>query len=163
MTEAAAKAAAARRGGRETTNDVKALVDQAVDDFFDGDRVGRFDYALQAAGAKVVPSLASGRARQRGAIIPTKVWHALGLDAGVGRAADALSSQNVFGRCFAFRGAEGRLTVASRGRAPDPFSVEHLHAALCDPQGTRTARRRLSKWRSSARSGDGDLVEVRLV
>ena len=34
-------------------------MDQAVDDFFDGDRVGRFDYALQAAGAKVVPSFTS--------------------------------------------------------------------------------------------------------
>ena len=93
VTEAAAKAAAARRGGRETTNDVKALVDQAVDDFFDGDRVGRFDYALQAAGAKVVPSLTSEPYTPRGALVPTKIWHALGLDAGVGRAADAVPVQ----------------------------------------------------------------------
>ena len=79
VTEAAAKAAAARRGGRESTNDVKALVETAIDDFFDGDRVGRFDYALGAAGAKVVPSLTSEPYTPRGALVPTKIWHALGL------------------------------------------------------------------------------------
>ena len=160
VTEAAAKAAAARRGGRESTNDVKALVDQAVDDFFDGDRVGRFDYALQAAGAKVVPSLTSEPYTPRGAIIPTKVWHALGLDAGVGRAADALSSSNEFGRCFAFRGSEGKLTVRlSRPVRPTHFSVEHLHAALCDPARNANCSSAPQQMEVVGRSGDGDVVE----
>ena len=121
MTEAAAKAAAARRGGRESTNDVKALVDQAVDDFFDGDRVGRFDYALQAAGAKVVPSLTSEPYTPRGAIIPTKVWHALGLDAGVGRAADALSSQMSLDGASRLEVPRATDGASLEARAPDPF------------------------------------------
>ena len=160
VTEAAAKAAAARRGGRESTNDVKALVDQAVDDFFDGDRVGRFDYALQAAGAKVVPSLTSEPYTPRGALVPTKIWHALGLDAGVGRAADALSSVNEFGRCFAFRGSEGKLTVRlSRPVRPTHFSVEHLHAALCDPARNANCSSAPQQMDVVGRSADGDLVE----
>ena len=81
-----------RRGGRETTNDVEgALVDQAVDDFFDGDRVGRTRLRSPSGrGRKLAAFVDVGAYTPRGAIIPTKVWHALGLDAsGVGRAADA--------------------------------------------------------------------------
>jgi hypothetical protein len=153
VTEAAAKAAAARRGGRESTNDVKALVETAIDDFFDGDRVGRFDYALQAAGARVVPSLTSEPYTPRGALIPTKVWHALGLDAGVGPAAAPPDRTNP-------EGAEGKLTVRlSRPVRPTHFSVEHLHAALCDPARNANCSSAPKAMDVVGRGADGDVVE----
>ena len=78
----------------------------------------------------------------------------------VGRAADALSSQNDFGRCFAFRGSEGKLTVRlSRPVRPTHFSVEHLHAALCDPARNANCSSAPQQMEVVGRSGDGDLVE----
>ena len=77
-----------------------------------------------------------------------------------GRAADALSSVNEFGRCFAFRGSEGKLTVRlSRPVRPTHFSVEHLHAALCDPARNANCSSAPQQMEVVGRSGDGDLVE----
>ena len=159
VTAAAAAAANARRGGRSSENDVKALVDAAVDEFFDGDRVGRFDYALGAAGATVLSALTSEAYTPRGSLVPTKAWHALGVDAGVGRASDALKASNKFGSCFAFRGSEGRLTVQlSSPMKPTHFSVEHIHAALCDPQRNPNCSSAPRAMEVVGRS-DGGLVE----
>ena len=76
------------------------------------------------------------------------------------RTADALSSSNEFGRCFAFRGAEGRLTVRlSRPVRPTHFSVEHLHAVLCDPARNANCSSAPQQMDVVGRSADGDLVE----
>ena len=87
--------------------------------------------------------------------MPTKVWHALGLDAGVGRAADALSSQMSLDG--ASRSAvQGRLTVRlSRPVRPTHFSVEHLHAALCDPAKNANCSSAPQQMEVVGRSGDG--------
>ena len=113
---------------------VERAVDTAVAVFFEADRVAKFDYALRATGASVVQGLTSEPYTPPGSVVPTKVWHALGRDAGVGRAEDAISQRVGFGSCFAFEGSRGSLTVQLSSRVvPTAFTLEHIHGALCNP------------------------------
>ncbi|KAJ1452829.1 UNC-like C-terminal-domain-containing protein [Pelagophyceae sp. CCMP2097] len=113
--------------------DISALVDAALATF-SADRVGQFDFALRATGASVETKLTSKAWTPSDSYLPTSVWHALGRDAGIGRAEDALSQRNAFGSCFAFAGDAGALTVRLAQRVvPRSVTVEHLHPLLCDP------------------------------
>lgn len=116
-------------------DDLRRIVDQAARRYFEADRVGEFDYALAAAGGVVVPSLTSEPYTPTGRIVPTRVWHAIGRDAGVGRPEDAIDNKLNFGSCFAFAGKAGNLTVktAAERLRPTSFSLEHIHGALCNP------------------------------
>ncbi|KAK7238374.1 cytoskeletal anchoring protein [Aureococcus anophagefferens] len=136
----AAPAAAAKDAARSssgagcTAAAVERAVDTAVAVFFEADRVAKFDYALRATGASVVQGLTSEPYTPPGSVVPTKVWHALGRDAGVGRAEDAISQRVGFGSCFAFEGSRGSLTVQLSSRVvPTAFTLEHIHGALCNP------------------------------
>ena len=131
---AAADAARSSSGAGCTAAAVERAVDTAVAVFFEADRVAKFDYALRATGASVVQGLTSEPYTPPGSVVPTKVWHALGRDAGVGRAEDAISQRVGFGSCFAFEGSRGSLTVQLSSRVvPTAFTLEHIHGALCNP------------------------------
>eukprot|EP00633_Aureoumbra_lagunensis_P007636 CAMPEP_0197317970 /NCGR_PEP_ID=MMETSP0891-20130614/49202_1 /TAXON_ID=44058 ORGANISM="Aureoumbra lagunensis, Strain CCMP1510" /NCGR_SAMPLE_ID=MMETSP0891 /ASSEMBLY_ACC=CAM_ASM_000534 /LENGTH=422 /DNA_ID=CAMNT_0042808197 /DNA_START=1135 /DNA_END=2403 /DNA_ORIENTATION=- len=114
--------------------ELSRLADEAVRTYLDGDRVGDFDYALGAAGAKIVKKLTSLPYTPPNRVVPTSIWHAMGRDAGVGRPEDAISQRVTFGSCFAFAGNHGSLTVRLSAKLhPFAVSLEHIHSALCNP------------------------------
>jgi len=96
------------------------------------DRLGRFDFALESAGASVVSvrctellRFNSGASALTVFGVPVWWWHPAAETARGPRAAIQPGAQP--GECFPFRGARGHLVVQlSRPIAPTAFTLEHI-------------------------------------
>jgi len=137
--------------------ELASLVERAAAKHCEADGPGAFDYALAAAGGSVVRSLTSEPYTPADRIIPTWAWHAVGRDAGVGRADEAIQQRASFGSCFAFAGGEGALTVRLGAPiVPTAFTLQHLHAALCNPVHNRECASAPREFRVFARHREDD-------
>mmetsp|Transcript_4 Transcript_4/g.4 ORF Transcript_4/g.4 Transcript_4/m.4 type:complete len:467 (+) Transcript_4:172-1572(+) len=148
-------------GDKQCANrsEVEEMMQGAVNRF-EADRVGLPDLAVRTAGGKIISArgLTSPSYTPQGALISTHFWHLLGMENGVGPPEDVITQDTSVGRCWAFSGSSGRVTIQlSRPAQVTAVSLEHVPKVVA--LDVSSAPKKFRVWGlESIEDGNGTLL-----
>eukprot|EP00638_Chattonella_subsalsa_P005366 CAMPEP_0117774968 /NCGR_PEP_ID=MMETSP0947-20121206/26845_1 /TAXON_ID=44440 /ORGANISM="Chattonella subsalsa, Strain CCMP2191" /LENGTH=426 /DNA_ID=CAMNT_0005601559 /DNA_START=25 /DNA_END=1304 /DNA_ORIENTATION=- len=148
-------------GDKQCANrsEVEEMMQGAVNRF-EADRVGLPDLAVRTAGGKIISArgLTSPSYTPQGALISTHFWHLLGMENGVGPPEDVITQDTSVGRCWAFSGSRGRVTIQlSRPAQVTAVSLEHVPKVVA--LDVSSAPKKFRVWGlESIEDGNGTLL-----